>query len=501
MPTLLSRIDVSPETAEQFCTATADLVGIQRLAEGALHVDFLQDRADPTRFTLIENFVSQPAIDAWHASEVYVAFRKQVDPMVLGWSGSAHRAIESQPIASEALGFRASRAALMCALEPVLAPPAEAGLETLPRQLPEHGIGELAALQALAPIILGGACRLDAPCALAHMDPPTPWVSWVTTFWNASVNQNLLHPEVAPVAREIERQVIDWLAPAFGMDGGHMTPGSTVSNLTGLWAARELAGVTRVAASMGAHLSMAKAAHLLGLDFVGIPTDPAGRLDPAALPADMSSTALVLTAGATSTGAIDPLDLAGRAAWTHVDAAWCGPLRLSPRYAGLLDGIEGADSVAISAHKWLYQPKESALILFRQTEPAHRAISFGGAYLAAPNVGILGSHGAVAVPLLATLLSWGREGMAERIDRSMGLAEDLYTRLARDPRVIVFGEPASAVLLWRPAAGSAAELRQRLPVGTSSLTQIDGVDWIRHVAVNPMADIDLIWQTINVALG
>ena len=43
--------------------------------------------------------------------------------------------------------------------------------------------------------------------------------------WNASLNQNLLHPDVAPVARDVEAQAIDWLAPHFGMGGGHMTPG------------------------------------------------------------------------------------------------------------------------------------------------------------------------------------------------------------------------------------------------------------------------------------
>jgi L-2,4-diaminobutyrate decarboxylase len=89
----------------------------------------------------------------------------------------------------------------------------------------------------------------------------------MATLWNASLNQNLLHPDVAPVARDIEAQVIGWLAPLFGMDGGHMTPGSTVGNLTALWAARELRGVKRVVASEGAHLSIGKAAHILGLAF------------------------------------------------------------------------------------------------------------------------------------------------------------------------------------------------------------------------------------------
>ena len=170
--------------------------------------------------------------------------------------------------------------------------------------------------------------------------------------------------------------------------------------------ARECASVTEVIASEGAHLSIAKAAHILGLKFRTVPINAIGSMDAAQLPSDLSKAALALTVGATSTGAIDPLGLAGRAAWTHVDAAWAGPLRMS-KYAHLLAGIESADSVAVSAHKWLFQPKESALVLFKDTGKAHAAVSFGGAYLATPNVGVLGSHGATATTLLATLLACG----------------------------------------------------------------------------------------------
>ena len=249
--------------------------------------------------------------------------------------------------------------------------------------LPETGIGSMAAMEQLAPRVLGAATRLGADTAFAHMDPPTPWITWAMSLWNAALNQNLLHPATGPVARAMEETVIRWLSPFFGMSGGHMTPGSTLANLTALWAARECSGVQEVIASASAHVSIAKAAHILGLRFIQLPVDRVGALAPDALPRDLSKTALVLTAGTTSTGAIDDLALAGRAAWTHIDAAWGGPLRLT-RYSGRLDGIEQADSVAVSAHKWLFQPKESALIFFRDTPTAHAAISFRGAYLASP---------------------------------------------------------------------------------------------------------------------
>lgn len=373
--------------------------------------------------------------------------------------------------------------------------------QPLPDCLPQTGLGAHATLELLAPRVLGGAACLGDAVAFAHMDPPTPWITWATTLWNASLNQNLLHPATAPAARDIEERVVAWLAPYFGMNGGHLTTGSTLANLTALWAARERAGVREVAATPSAHLSVRKAAHILGLSFREIPAD-SDRAPPSDLPtADLSRTALVLTAGATSTGNIDPLAWCGRAAWTHVDAAWAGPLRLSA-YAARLAGIERADSVSVSAHKWLFQPKESALVLFRDTPAAHAAISFGGAYLAAPNVGVLGSHGATAVPLLATLLAWGRSGIAARIEHCMHLAGRIADYVDGEARLSLYAAPQTGVVLWQPRDRTSFErIRQALPAGAVSTTTVAGETWLRMVAANPNADADLLVAQIKAALA
>jgi len=63
----------------------------------------------------------------------------------------------------------------------------------LPIERPQVGMGSTAALNSLAPSILGGAARLGDATSFAHMDPPTPWIAWAMTLWNASLNQNLLH--------------------------------------------------------------------------------------------------------------------------------------------------------------------------------------------------------------------------------------------------------------------------------------------------------------------
>ena len=280
-----------------------------------------------------------------------------------------------------------------------------------------------------------------------------------------------------------------------------MTPGSTVANLTALWAARDAVGIDTVVFSESAHLSIAKAAHILGLKQVVLPVDHSGAIVSSCIPNDMSKSVLVLTAGTTSTGAIDPLCLAGKAAWTHVDAAWAGPLRLT-RYAYLLDGIENADSIAVSTHKWLFQPKESALVFFKDTDRANAAISFGGAYLAVPNIGLLGSHGATAIPLLATLLALGKEGISERIERCFDISCELANFISSRHELDLLAQPKTGVVLWKHKDASLFdEIFELLPTGSVSVAKHDNSRWFRNVAANPNADLSQIVLAIDHALN
>jgi L-2,4-diaminobutyrate decarboxylase len=366
------------------------------------------------------------------------------------------------------------------------------GLDSqIPSTLPETGVGSSTALEMLAAPLLTQSRDLAAPGFFAHMDPPTPWVTWATSMWTASRNQNLLHPDTAPAARDLESAVINWLAPFYGASGGHMTPGSTIANLTALWAARE-AGAREIVASRAAHLSIEKAAHLLGL--------PLRIVDDWTSPGPVDSSVVVITAGTTSTGDIEPLGAAPTARWRHLDAAWAGPLRLSTRHADLLDGVETFDSIAISAHKWLFQPKESALVLFKNHEAAHRSVSVTGPYLATPNVGVLGSHGATAAPLLATLLAFGRTGIAGIIDTCMDLAVELFQLVQNDDELEAHAEPRTGVVCWRHRHLSCDAIREHLPADVFvSTTTIDGHTWLRSVAANPFAQPALVIDGVHTA--
>lgn len=279
-----------------------------------------------------------------------------------------------------------------------------------------------------------------------------------------------------------------------------MCSGSTVANLTAIWVARDSKNITEVVASESAHLSIEKSAKILGLKFRKVLTNSHGQIDSKQL-GDLSNACLVLTAGTTTVGAIDSLELIGKAKWTHVDAAWAGPLRLSSKHTHLLDNIELADSIAISAHKWLFQPKDSALILFKDTKTSNEAISFGGSYLTTPNIGLQGSRGASAIPLLATLITLGKDGIVDLIEHSIEIADKLCKELSKEENLCVLESQQTAITIFRPLNYTTEDFFKQLPEGMFSTCIIDNQLWLRSVAVNPLADIDKIISTVKKLLG
>jgi len=75
-------------------------------------------------------------------------------------------------------------------------------------------------------------------------------------------------------------------------------------------------------------------------------------------------------AGTTETGSVDNLQKIGNIAGEigahfHVDACWGGSALLVNEYRPLFNGIQGADSVTIDAHKLLYCPMTMGIVLFR----------------------------------------------------------------------------------------------------------------------------------------
>ncbi len=185
-----------------------------------------------------------------------------------------------------------------------------------------------------------------------------------------------------PATGAMEKELIGDLAAMFRLPAetlGHLTASGTIANLEALWVARELHPGKAVAFSEEAHYTHERMCGVLGVEGVAVPADTAGRLDLDALERELRRGRIgtvVLTAGTTGLGALDPIDeaLALRDRYgcrLHVDAAyggffallgWAGEPLVNP---GPLRAIAACDSVVVDPHKHGLQPYGCGAVLFR----------------------------------------------------------------------------------------------------------------------------------------
>jgi glutamate/tyrosine decarboxylase-like PLP-dependent enzyme len=127
------------------------------------------------------------------------------------------------------------------------------------------------------------------------------------------------------------------------------------------------------------HASVDRAAKVIGLrpeQVRPVSADAAFRMRPQALAEEVRRDrvggrlpwAVVANAGATNTGAVDPLVPLGEVCydeglWHHVDAAYGWSAALIPEGKAELAGIGRADSVTLDPHKWFAQPFEAGCLL------------------------------------------------------------------------------------------------------------------------------------------
>jgi len=253
---------------------------------------------------------------------------------------------------------------------------------------------------------------------------------------------------------QLELTVLDWFKDWIGFPptaAGVLVSGGSAANITALGCAREaLLGpmsdrVVAYAADQ-THSSIARAARLLGFrpDQVRIlPTDADHRMRADALmgtidadiAAGLQPLIVAANAGATNTGAVDPLaELAAicgeRGMWLHVDAAYGGFASLTARGRAALAGIELADSVTLDPHKWLYQPIECGCLLVREGGLLADAFTINPDYLAdykseAVNFADLGlqlTRAARALKIWLSFNYYGADAFRAAIDRALDLA-------------------------------------------------------------------------------
>jgi len=219
------------------------------------------------------------------------------------------------------------------------------------------------------------------PAYAGQMQKPPHPVALIAYAATARINPNNHALDGGPATAKLEREAVDMLARMFGMRApylGHLTSSGTIANLEALWVASKMRPGKAIAFSAQAHYTHGRMTDVLGIGSVVVPVDARGRLDMAALaalPPDAIGT-VVATAGATATGAIDPVDdvvaLAASRGWrVHADAAYGGfftTLRDVPdarMRSEPWDALGECDSVVVDPHKHGLQPYGCGCVLFK----------------------------------------------------------------------------------------------------------------------------------------
>lgn len=409
------------------------------------------------------------------------------------------------------------------------------------------------ALAELDAVWLDDAVWFHEPGYAAHLNCPVVAPAVLAELLTATVNPSIDTVDQSMGATFIEQRLIGWTAGLLGFDAdradGVFTPGGTTSNLQGLHLARDHAREStgaplerlRVLASADAHMSVDRAARLLGLApdaVLSVPVDARRRMDPIALARSLEAilaaglvpAAVVATAGTTDHGAIDPIDAIAAVLdehgathpdahrpWLHVDAAYGGGLLLSARHRGRLAGVERADSATVDFHKTFFQPVACSAIVVRQADHL-RHVAWHADYLNPADGGGTGVRPADQVAktlqttrrfdplkLWLTLRLIGAETLGSYVDALVELARAAHAELVDDPRIELRATPELSTLLLRPRPAddspTAAEAVDALvPLVRRDLaregraivasTRVDGRRWLKLTLLNPMAGLD-----------
>ncbi|MEM7677716.1 MAG: pyridoxal-dependent decarboxylase [Myxococcota bacterium] len=285
----------------------------------------------------------------------------------------------------------------------------------VPEAPPEDIDDELSRLIAdLDQVIAPGISHFQHPHYYAYFPANAGLASVLGDLVSTGLGTVGLNWEAAPALTELETLMCDWYRVLFGLDSGwhgaiHDTASS--ASLVAMLCARERAsdfaldrgGVAEteaplcVYASQQAHSSIDKAVLLAGFGrkyFVRVPTTADYAMDPEALDAQIRRdvergwrpAAVVATVGTTGVTAIDPIRKLAAVAhthgvWLHVDAAMAGAAAILPEQRAMFDGLEGADSVVINAHKWFGTVFDCSLMYVRDVEHLVRCMSTDPSYL------------------------------------------------------------------------------------------------------------------------
>ena len=360
----------------------------------------------------------------------------------------------------------------------------------------------------------------------------------------------------SPAVTEIEEVVTDWLRQMLGLSpafSGVIQDTASTSTLVALICARERATnyalargglqgekrMARVYVSAHAHSSVDKGALLAGfgrdnlrlVPFDGqyaMRADALGKMVAEDLANGDLPCAIVATVGTTATAAIDPIAPIAAIArrhkiWLHVDAAMAGSAMILPECRSMWEGIEGADSLVINAHKWLGAPFDCSVYYVRDPEHLMRVMSTNPSFLQSSVDGEVKNLRDWGIPLgrrFRALKLWfvireqGVSGLQKRLRRDMANARWLADKVSATPGWRVLAPvPLQTVCVRHEPEGLRGEALDKHTTrwveavnrsGAAYLTPavLDG-RWMARVSIGALAteteDVAAVWAAMREA--
>ncbi len=284
----------------------------------------------------------------------------------------------------------------------------------LPAVPPESGESFDDIFRDLEQIIVPGLSHWQHPNFYGYFPANSELASVLGDFLSTGLGVIGLSWQSSPALTELEEVVTDWVRQMVGLSAawsGVIQDTASTSTLIALLCARERTSDYSLAreglqgggkplivyGSGQSHSSVDKAALLAGFGRAHvrtIPTDERYAKRPDALEATIRTDierglmpcAVVATVGTTATTALDPLEEIAQVArrydlWLHVDGAMAGSAMILPECRWMWQGIEGADSLVLNAHKWLGAAFDCSLYYVRDPQHLVRVMGTNPSFL------------------------------------------------------------------------------------------------------------------------
>lgn len=336
--------------------------------------------------------------------------------------------------------------------------------------LPENGTPATELISKSTELLLNHSLFNGHPKFLGYITSSAAPIGALADLLTAAVNPNVGAHILSPIATEIEKQTVRWLAEFIGVSpnyGGVLVSGGNMANFTAFLAARTAKAPTdlkekgiwgsskklTVYCSKATHTWIEKAAILFGMGSKAIrwiPTDADNKMDNKILEEtikiDIENNCKPLmvigTAGDVSTGVVDKLKEISTICkrynlWFHIDGAYGIPAAVIPKHKKKFEGLGEADSIALDPHKWLYSPLEAGCTLVKNPQHLIDTFSSNPDYYnfssedgeIAQNYyefGLQNSRGFRALKVWLGLQQLGRSGYEKLINEDIELSELLF---------------------------------------------------------------------------